>query len=44
MAEVQQALGTGRFDQVFATGARLTQREAVAAARDRHSASTSLTV
>jgi predicted ATPase len=44
MAEVQQALGAERFDQVFATGARLTQREAVAAARDRHSASTSLTV
>jgi predicted ATPase/class 3 adenylate cyclase len=44
MTQVRQALGAGRFDQVFATGARLTQREAVAAARDRHSASTSLTV
>ena len=43
VAQVRQALGAGRFDQVFATGARLTQREAVAAARDRHSASTSLT-
>ena len=43
VAQVRQALGAGRFDQVFAAGARLTQREAVAAARDRHSASTSLT-
>jgi hypothetical protein len=42
VAEVRQALGAGRFDQVFATGTRLTQQEAVAAARDRHSA-TSLT-
>jgi predicted ATPase len=44
VAQARQALGAGRFDQVFATGARLTQRDAVAAARDRHSASTSLTV
>jgi tetratricopeptide (TPR) repeat protein len=44
VAEARQALGAGRFGQVFAAGARLTQREAVAAARDRHSASTSLTV
>jgi predicted ATPase len=44
VAEVRQALGDARFDQVFTAGARLTQREAVAAARDRHSASTSLTV
>jgi predicted ATPase/class 3 adenylate cyclase len=44
VTQVRQALGANRFDQVFATGARLTQREAVAAARDRHSASTSLTV
>jgi hypothetical protein len=43
-AQVRQALGAGRFGQVFAAGARLTQREAVAAARDRDSASTSLTV
>ena len=42
VAQVRQALGTGRFDQVFAAGARLTQQEAVAAARDRHSASASL--
>jgi predicted ATPase/class 3 adenylate cyclase len=44
VAQARQALGAGRFDQVSAAGARLTQREAVAAARDRHSASTSLTV
>jgi tetratricopeptide (TPR) repeat protein len=44
VAEVRKALGAARFDQVFAAGARLNQREAVAAARDRHSASTSLTV
>lgn len=44
MAQARQALGAGRFDQVFAAGARLTQRAAVAAARDRDSASTSLTV
>jgi len=43
-AKVRQALGPGRFDQVYAAGTRLTQREAAAAARDRHSASTSLTV
>jgi predicted ATPase len=43
VARARQALGAGRFDQVSATGARLTQRAAVAAARDRHSASTSLT-
>jgi tetratricopeptide (TPR) repeat protein len=32
VAQVRQALGTDRFDQVFAAGARLTQQEAVAAA------------
>ena len=30
-AQVRQALGADRFDQVFAAGARLTQQEAVAA-------------
>jgi predicted ATPase/class 3 adenylate cyclase len=44
VAQARQALGAGRFDQAFAAGARLTQRAAVAAARDRHSASASLTV
>lgn len=32
---VRQALGAERFDQVFAAGARLSQREAVAAVRDQ---------
>jgi tetratricopeptide (TPR) repeat protein len=41
MAQLRQALGTARFDQVFAAGARLTRREAVAAARDRHPAEAS---
>ena len=31
-AQVRQALGADRFDQVFAAGARLTQQQAVAAA------------
>ena len=44
VAQVRQALGTGRFDQVFAAGSRLTQRDAVAAARDQRGTSTSLTV
>jgi hypothetical protein len=35
LARVRQALGAERFDQVVATGTRLTQREAVAAARAR---------
>jgi predicted ATPase/class 3 adenylate cyclase len=43
-AQARQALGADRFDQVFATGARLTQREAVAAASDPHGASTFLKV
>jgi tetratricopeptide (TPR) repeat protein len=32
-AQVRQALGADHFDQVFATGTRLTQRDALAAAR-----------
>jgi hypothetical protein len=44
VAQARQALGADRFGQVFATGARLNQQEAVAAAGDRHRASTSLTV
>ena len=43
VAQVRQALGADHFDQVFATGARLTQPEAVAAARNQRGASTSLT-
>jgi predicted ATPase len=34
-AQIRQALGADRFDQVFGAGARLNQREAVAAVRDR---------
>jgi hypothetical protein len=33
VAQVRQALGADHFDQVSAAGARLTQRDAVAAAR-----------
>ena len=44
LAQVRQALGADRFDQVFATGTRLTQRDAVAAARAERGASTWLTV
>ena len=44
VAQVRQALGPDRFDQVFAAGARLTQQEAVGAAGNRRGASTSLTV
>jgi hypothetical protein len=40
VAQVRQALGAERFDQVFADGARLNQREALAAVRDRRGAST----
>jgi hypothetical protein len=43
VAQVRQALGADRFDPVFAAGTRLTQRDAVAAARDQRGASTSLT-
>jgi len=34
-ARIRQALGTDRFDQAFASGARLSQREAAAAVRGR---------
>ena len=40
VAQVRQALGADRFDQVFAAGSRLTQQEAVAAVRDRRGAGT----
>jgi predicted ATPase len=39
-AQVRQALGADRFDQVLAAGARLNQREAVAAVEDRRGADT----
>jgi hypothetical protein len=38
LAHIRQALGADRFDQVFAAGARLNRREAVAAVRDRRDA------
>jgi predicted ATPase len=40
IAQVRQALGADRFDQVFAAGSRLSQQEAVAAIRDRRGAGT----
>ena len=40
LAQVRQALGADRFDQAFAAGSRLTQRQAVAAVRDRRGAGT----
>jgi ATP/maltotriose-dependent transcriptional regulator MalT len=40
LAQVRQALGADRFDQAFAAGSRLTQRQAVAAVRDRRDAGT----
>jgi predicted ATPase len=36
VAQLRQVLGAARFDEVFATGARLNRREALAFARDRH--------
>ena len=42
-AQVRQALGPGRFGQVYAAGSRLSQQEAVAAVRDRRGTGTSLT-
>jgi long-subunit acyl-CoA synthetase (AMP-forming) len=33
--QIRQALGVDRFDQAFAAGARLSQREAVAVVHDR---------
>jgi hypothetical protein len=40
VAPARQALGADRFDQVFAAGTRLNQREAAAAVHDRPGAST----
>jgi len=38
VAQARQALGTDRFDQAFAAGARLNQQQAVAAVGDRRGA------
>ena len=35
-ARIREALGPGRFDELFAAGAALSQKQAVAAVRDRH--------
>jgi hypothetical protein len=40
VTQLRQALGADRFDEVFAAGARLNLREAVAAVRDRRGADT----
>ena len=40
VAQLRQRLGTERFDQAFAVGSGLTQREAVAIVRDRRGART----
>jgi hypothetical protein len=40
VAQLRQALEAAHFDEVFAAGVRLNQREAVAAVRDRRGADT----
>jgi hypothetical protein len=40
VAQIRQALAADRFDEIFAAGARLNRREAVAAVRDRRGADT----
>jgi hypothetical protein len=40
VAQIRQAVGADRFEEVFAAGARLSRREAVAAVRDRRGAGT----
>jgi len=40
VAQVRQALGAGRFDEMYAAGSRLSQQEAVATARDRRGVGT----
>lgn len=39
MAQLRQALEADHFDEVFAAGARLNQREAVATVRDQRGTS-----
>jgi hypothetical protein len=38
VTQIRQAVGADRFDQLYAAGSRLNQRQAVAAVRDRHGA------
>jgi hypothetical protein len=40
VAQIRQALGADRFEEVFAAGVRLNRREAVATVRDRRGAGT----
>ena len=40
VAQARQRLGAARFDQAFSAGSRLTQREAVAIARNQPSTGT----
>jgi hypothetical protein len=40
VAQIRQALDPDRFDQAYAAGARLSRREAVAAAQSRRGAVT----
>jgi hypothetical protein len=40
VAQIRQRLGGGQFDQAFSAGSRLTQREAVAIARNQPSTGT----
>ncbi len=40
VAQIRRALGADRFEEVFAAGARLNRREAVAAVHDRRGAGT----
>jgi tetratricopeptide (TPR) repeat protein len=40
MAQLRQALGADHYDQAFAAGSRLNQREAIATVRDRRGAGT----
>ena len=37
-AQIREALGPARFEEVFAAGRELTQREAIAVARELHAA------
>ena len=44
VAQIREALGADRFEELFAAGARLNRREAVAALRDRGGAGASTMV
>jgi hypothetical protein len=42
VSQMRQAIGADRFDEVFAAGSRLNQRDAAPAAHDRNGASISI--